>query len=232
MSWSQTYSGKAFDLIYPDADDVCAADLAHHLGLQCRYGGATRNHWSTAQHSIIVAAAVWARTKDPIATGHGLLHDGHEAYTGDQIHPLKMTLAECCPAGRDTLRELARGIDYAIFRWAGIGNPDAATSMLIKSLDQGPVLALERSLQLGPPPKAWLIDDAKIEPLTAKDLGVPPDGEVWAALCKSWPAEVAEAAFLWAMRRVLPIEIPGVIETPPWLASALKRCLPTSSARA
>jgi len=229
----QTFTGRRFDLIYPQARDVCAADLAHHLGYQGRYAGAARQHWATAQHSIIVAAAVWARTHDKTATAHGLLHDAHEAYTGDQIHPLKIALAEVCAAGRDALREIARGCDHAIWQWAGIAPPDIATAKLIKDLDQGAVLALERSLQLGPAPAPWINDELKVRPLSPEDLDTTVGGEIWSALTRSWPNDVAESAFFWAMRHTLPVEISGMtIETTPYLVAALKRCLPAAGARA
>ena len=103
MTWVQTYSGVAFELLAPRAEDVRAADLAHALAYSCRFGGHTRSHYSVAQHSVLVAALVWHRTRDLGATLLGLLHDAHEAYTGDIKKPVKWAIEAVAPGELCTL---------------------------------------------------------------------------------------------------------------------------------
>jgi hypothetical protein len=68
----------------PTSDVIAIEDIAHHLALLNRFGGATRLAYSVAQHSVLVSY----RCDAPDAL-HGLLHDGSEAYLGDLITPMK-----------------------------------------------------------------------------------------------------------------------------------------------
>jgi len=88
-SWMQTYTGKAFYPMDADVRDVDPLDIAHALGLLCRYGGHVRRFYSVAEHCVLMSRAVpeeyapWA-----------LLHDATEAYMGDMIRPLKDFMPE------------------------------------------------------------------------------------------------------------------------------------------
>jgi 5'-deoxynucleotidase YfbR-like HD superfamily hydrolase len=57
------------------------------LAYQCRFNGQTREFYSVAQHSLIVASLV--PTDLRLAA---LLHDAAEAYLGDMVKPLKVLL--------------------------------------------------------------------------------------------------------------------------------------------
>jgi hypothetical protein len=63
---------------------VKVEDIAHHLGNQCRYTGATREFYSVAQHSCHVSELVEPRLK--IAA---LLHDASEYVMLDMSRPIK-----------------------------------------------------------------------------------------------------------------------------------------------
>lgn len=82
--WFQTYTGKRFYPIDPKPEDVEIYDIAHSLSLLCRFNGHCRSFYSVAQHSVLVAD----KLPDELKL-FGLLHDAHEAYTGDFISPLK-----------------------------------------------------------------------------------------------------------------------------------------------
>ena len=82
--WKQTYTGLKFWLTNPQPEMICIEDIAHHLAMQCRYDGATKTHYSVAQHSVIVSELL----PDNLALS-GLLHDAAEAYIGDQTKPYK-----------------------------------------------------------------------------------------------------------------------------------------------
>lgn len=79
-----TVSDKKVNLLNLKKHDIDISDIAHHLSLICRYNGAIKNHYSVAQHSILVSFLVPQQY-----ALEGLLHDGEEAYTGDMVRPLK-----------------------------------------------------------------------------------------------------------------------------------------------
>lgn len=69
----------------PRPEDFNIELVAHHLAMNCRYGGAVRHFYSVAEHSVLVSHFV-----PPQFALHGLLHDRGEAVTGDFIKPLKV----------------------------------------------------------------------------------------------------------------------------------------------
>ncbi|WP_114152805.1 phosphohydrolase [Chromobacterium haemolyticum] len=83
----QTVSGRYVDLLHPSPSDIEIHDIAHHLAHLCRFGGACRQFYTVAEHSVRVAAILPPRLK--LA---GLLHDATEAYVGDVVTPLKKIL--------------------------------------------------------------------------------------------------------------------------------------------
>ena len=80
-----TYTGKLFDILNPKPELVCIEDIAHSLANQCRYTGHTKEFYSVAQHSVLMAVA----TELPGDPMQKLLHDSAEAYFGDIASPLK-----------------------------------------------------------------------------------------------------------------------------------------------
>ena len=58
MTWIQTYSGRRFSLTEPSAEDVDIDDVAHALSLLCRFTGHVSEHYSVAQHCVIVSRLV------------------------------------------------------------------------------------------------------------------------------------------------------------------------------
>lgn len=85
--WLQTYTGGRFFPLDPRPEDISIIDIAHHLSLVCRFGGAVRAFYSVAQHSVLVSENC---PKEPLA---GLLHDAAEAYIGDMVRGLKHSSA-------------------------------------------------------------------------------------------------------------------------------------------
>lgn len=97
--WLTTSTGKPFWVLDPRPEDVDIEDIGHHLGMVARFGGACKFHYTVAQHSIHVAAKVQPFLEGTMAFEGkaylcALLHDAHEAYTGDNIRPMKMNIPD------------------------------------------------------------------------------------------------------------------------------------------
>lgn len=84
MSQILTYTGKRFDPWEPGADLIDPRDIAHSLAHLCRFNGHTREFYSVAQHSCMVADLV--PDEDKLAA---LLHDATEAYLGNMGRPMR-----------------------------------------------------------------------------------------------------------------------------------------------
>ncbi len=89
MNFILTFTGKHFNLYEPDADMIDPRDISHSLAQLCRFNGHTREFYSVAQHSCIVAELVQEEHK--LAA---LLHDATEAYLGDMTRPLKQWMPD------------------------------------------------------------------------------------------------------------------------------------------
>ena len=82
--WMQTHTGVRFYPLDPRVEDINPIDIAHALGMTCRYSGHTRDFYSVAEHCVHVSYHV----PDKYALW-GLLHDAAEAYLTDMPRPLK-----------------------------------------------------------------------------------------------------------------------------------------------
>ncbi|WP_411386959.1 phosphohydrolase [Pseudomonas sp. MPB03] len=138
MNWIFTHTGKRFDLFEPDADMIDPRDIAHSLAHLCRFNGHTREFYSVAQHSCLVADLVPAEHK--LAA---LLHDATEAYLGDMTRPLK----EWMP--------YYRGFEDVI--WGRVCERFGLEIDLPSSVHQADLIALatERRDLIPPDPATW-----------------------------------------------------------------------------
>ena len=89
--WMQTRSGAAFDLIHPDPAMVDFREIAEALGQINRFAGHTSRPVSVALHTLTVAEIT--QKASPSAVPWALLHDAHEAYTGDITTPVQHAIA-------------------------------------------------------------------------------------------------------------------------------------------
>lgn len=89
---SHTVSGKHIDVFNIDRKQISLDDIAHHLSMICRYGGATPRFYSVAEHACHVSDLVFEITGSHVAALMGLHHDDHEAYIHDIRRPLKNAL--------------------------------------------------------------------------------------------------------------------------------------------
>lgn len=100
----QTFSGRRFWPMDPRSEEVAIEDIAHALGMQCRYAGHCLRFYSVAEHSIHVAAWLEQHCGQETAL-YGLLHDASEAYLVDVPRPVKPLLTGYKDAEAAVMRE-------------------------------------------------------------------------------------------------------------------------------
>lgn len=102
--WMQTYTGKQFWPLDPHPNDFDERDIAHALGMTCRYGGHSRHFYSVAEHCWLMSQHV-----SPEAQLLALMHDAAEAYVGDMVRPLEQNMPE--------FKDAELGILEAMWEW-------------------------------------------------------------------------------------------------------------------
>lgn len=172
--WMQTYTGRAFYPLDPRTDDIHPMDIAHSLGMQCRYNGHTTRFYSVAEHCVLMsdwilsemaAERFWAHDAHDLALW-ALLHDAAEAYIGDMVRPLKLHQ----PAFRDIDDSVTAKIAQR-FELSRMTIPS-----VVKTVDTR-ILLDERAALLATPPLAWVQDG--FEPLGVKIIGWEPSVAKW-----------------------------------------------------
>lgn len=105
-----TVSGSYIDLLTPDWRLINFGDIAHHLGFLNRWTGARRRQISVLEHSLRCGEIAPADLRL-----EALLHDAHEAYTGDISSPIKNAIAAV--SGQEgAIRSIQARLDIAIAR--------------------------------------------------------------------------------------------------------------------
>lgn len=137
-NWQHTYTGRAFWPLTPRIEDFDIRDIARHLACKCRYGGATSEFYSVAQHSVLVSHYVPEDCRQ-----WGLMHDVGEAYLPDVQRPIKKYL--------QGFLEIEKKIQQKAGEWLGIGWPIPAG---VEQIDDA-IITAEQAALFGPPPLAW-----------------------------------------------------------------------------
>jgi len=115
VDFIETYTGRPFWPLKPKPEDVSIIDIAHHLSHQCRYSGAPKFFYSTAQHCCLLADYADLRMGcGPIECLQILIHDAPEAYLVDVPRPVKQFMPE--------YRVWDKAINNAIRSWIGFGD--------------------------------------------------------------------------------------------------------------
>lgn len=125
----QSASGSYLDLHNLRPEDIQVTDIAHHLSHLCRFGGATFEFYSVAEHSIHVARIVNTMLGRPDLAMAALMHDASEAYLGDVRTPMKH-MPEMAP-----YRKLEAEVQEVIHQHFGISPLSEDDYNIIKQAD-------------------------------------------------------------------------------------------------
>jgi 5'-nucleotidase len=141
--WMQTFTGRVFPLETFDPDAIGIEDIAHALGMLCRFQGQCQKFYSVAEHSVHVSHEI-----EPNLALLGLMHDAAEAYLGDVPTPLKKSM----PGFQQTEDELMKLISEKF----GFVFPekDTVEEVELKRADMQ-LLADEKEVVMGREPKPW-----------------------------------------------------------------------------
>ena len=121
-NWIMTYSGIPVCPLDPKPSDILIEDIAHALGMTCRWAGHCKTFYSVAEHSVRVADVCASLGRMKGYTDQqilelrmlGLMHDATEAYVGDIPRPLKSQFKLDTPRGVETFREAEAHLYKAI----------------------------------------------------------------------------------------------------------------------
>ena len=147
-SFMFTFSGRRVDLPVPLPGQVLIDDIAVHLARMPRFSGATRVPRSVAAHSMHVADLAEAAGAPAAVQLAALLHDAHEAYSGDQTSPWKRAVAGL--AGRIgvpcTLRTAEHMVQKEVMQQLGAWDAFKTAERSIKQWDLVSLMTERRDL--------------------------------------------------------------------------------------
>jgi len=120
----------ALDLRNPRAEDINLEDIAHSLSGLNRYNGHSPVAFSVLQHLMLCYGIAESIGEDDETLLHILLHDAHEAYTGDIHKPMKALLD-----ADGAITRLEKTLDEAIYDSVGIEPPSPDVKTEVKKYD-------------------------------------------------------------------------------------------------
>lgn len=182
--WGQALNGVAFDLLNPRIDDVDFSTIATALSRIPRFLGHTNGSeiLSVAQHCVEGALAIERDGHPPGTAAAFLLHDAHEAYTGDITAPVQKALGRymfdmtggMCGMYPGTIRgviaEMQNRIDSAIYQAAGLEWPIPAAVVAVVTEYDARMCVTEARARLDAPPFPWGEPYASAAPLEGVDV--------------------------------------------------------------
>jgi len=129
-----TAEGNRFTYGIPAETQVTIKDIAKHLSKICRFGGATRDFYSVAQHCVIAAQLAAEDDHDAYTQLYILLHDAHEYAIGDIPTPLGNHIDAL--AGFDLIHEIKADADKMIYDGLGFKPPPDYIKEIVQKYDR------------------------------------------------------------------------------------------------
>jgi hypothetical protein len=151
--WVQTFTARKVDLLTPQPEQIALLDISTSLSRLPRFNGHTNLRWSVADHSLLVEALVRRADHDDGASLAALLHDAHEAYSGDIASPMKVALRML--GAHDALQLIEQRLQSAIHARFGLPWPLSNAHRAAIHLADLQALRLERDVLMKLPPADW-----------------------------------------------------------------------------
>jgi uncharacterized protein len=178
MTWVETFTGRRVYLLEPHPEQIVIEDVAHHLACTNRFIGATREPYSTAQHSVL--ACDYAPAEHKL---QALLHDAPEAYLGDWARPLKYAVrmrTNTRATEASPIDGIYNGLAWAVGRTFGVELQELHPE--VKEVDDRMLATEWRDLM-----------SSKVPEHFAEPFSLPID---------PWPWSKAKRLFLWRFREL------------------------------
>lgn len=136
--------GHYVDLSNPDPQTIDLRSIAAALSKICRFGGHCPRFYSVAEHCVHATRLARSEQVSVEAQITVLLHDAAEAYIGDMVKPLKISIPQFSEVERriETAIELRFNVDFT--KWADV----------IKRFDRA-MLKAEKTIMWPGDRKAW-----------------------------------------------------------------------------
>jgi hypothetical protein len=115
--------GSAMDLANVLDEDIVWTEIANGLSKITRFNGRYPGAaYSVGQHCAMGADALMNETGDQVLAGYFLLHDAHEALTGDITRPMVQLIDHFLPGGgvKAAVEAAKSRIDAAVWRVANL----------------------------------------------------------------------------------------------------------------
>ncbi len=172
-AWMQTLTGRALVINEPVVQTAhLFTEIAPALARTPRFGGHTNETYSVAEHSLLCAVNALQATGDRELAAMCLLHDAHEAYTGDLTRPMQEAIEDELAAGldpttaqlvaehrarafRDALHRIQSRLDVAIAYAAGFDEQTIIRHRAAVKRFDVRALRTERDGLMLPPPMPW-----------------------------------------------------------------------------
>ena len=113
-------AGHYVDLANPDPSTIEVKSIAAALSKVCRFGGHCPQFYSVAEHCIHATAIACSEGYAGDALIAVFLHDSAEAYIGDMVKPLKVTMPQYGEAEQriEAAIQAAFGVDFS--KWIDV----------------------------------------------------------------------------------------------------------------
>ena len=175
--WMETFTGRQFYPMSPRAEDVDPVDIAHALGMLCRYNGHVKRFYSVAEHCVLMSdwvekdasldrddarrLALWA-----------LLHDATEAYVGDMIRPLKRSMPDYVWAENKVMLEILDRFELSTeFVMDHTGRVLRVEMPAVVHEADNRILLTERAALMPATGRQWGVDDLELLPVQIHGWG-------------------------------------------------------------
>lgn len=136
-----------FSFTEVDQNEIILDDILTSLPQLRRFLGYTQAPWSVAQHTLLCVKICEVLGYSDRVTQYTLLHDFHEAYTGDIPGPLHWLLKR---EGVTIIKDLQKKIDAQIRKHFGLDEPTEEELHQVKQVDIT-ALNIEAFMLLGDP---------------------------------------------------------------------------------